>query len=236
MTDKPDAQKSVVFTPRSAQDLTAPAAPRAVRSKRKILIFSAILVLTGILSLGWTQFLGENNAIEISVQSVASTKTTGIEMTGARYAGTTASGKRYLITADKASEEQFGSGEITLIAPDGTLDGEGSNQVRVRANEAIYYANDEQMHMRGDVVLYQSERELTLRTAYAEADIGEGRFEAPQPVVMQSPSLYLTSQAMLARDGGSYFLFTGKTRLVMQPATQKKDQNSDSIQTGKQQP
>lgn len=222
MTDSPETKKTTVFAPRDSADIRPAATPRAVRSQRKLLILTASLVFSGILAIIWTNFLNDDNTIEISVQSVATTKTSGIEMTGARYAGTTTTGKRYVITAEKASESQTGSGEITLIAPDGNLQGENNQETKLRANQAVYFANKDQMNMRGDVVIYQSENDLTLRTEYAEADIGQGRFDAPQNVVLVSPTLHLTSQSMSARDSGNYFLFTGQTKLIVKPSPSDK--------------
>ena len=228
MADNSEKMKSAVFAPRETTPLKPAAAPRAVRSQRKLLILGAILVLSSIVVIIWSSFINDDNTIEISVQSVSTTKTSGIEMTGAKYAGTTSTGKRYVITADKASETQAGGNEIKLIAPDGTLQDEEDRQMKMSAKEAVYISTQDQINMRGNVVIYQSENDLTLRTEYAEAYIAKGDFHAPQYVVLNSPSLHVTSQTMTARNNGTYFLFTGQTKLIVNPSSTSKTAETNS--------
>ncbi|MGB1440469.1 MAG: LPS export ABC transporter periplasmic protein LptC [Candidatus Puniceispirillaceae bacterium] len=218
MSDSQGSDSRPRFSPRVTEiDTQNPSQPRSVRAKRNRLVLVASLVVIGIGTLGWTNFLSEDKTIEISLQTVSKTKSSALEMTGARYAGTTQTGKQYVITADRAVEKEAGSGEISLFEASGVITDRASQQTRMNARQATYQSASSIMRLSGDVVIYQTANDMTLKTQYAEADIENGLFEVPENVTIQSPRMSLVADSMTSRDKGQYYLFGGQSKLVLKP-------------------
>jgi len=218
MSDSPDKNIRPRFSPRVTHiDTQGSAQARSVRAKRNRLLLGTALVAIGIGALGWTNFLSEDNTIQISLQTVSKTKSSALEMTGARYSGTTQTGKQYVITADRAVEQQAGSGEISLFQPNGVVTDTASQQTRMIARQASYTSASSMIRLSGDVVIYQSVNDMTLKTQYAEADIENGLFEVPRNVTIQSPRMSLVADSMTSRNKGQYYLFGGQSKLVLKP-------------------
>ena len=218
MADSPVSENRPRFAPRVTQiDSSDAPRSRSVRAQRNRLMLGASLVVIGIGALGWTNFLSEEKTIEISLQTVSKTKSAAIEMTGARYAGTTQTGKQYVITADRAVETVAGSGEIALFVADGVVTDTANQQTRLNAKQATYLSNTSMLSLSGDVVIYQTAHDMTLKTQYAEADIENGLFESPRQVTIQSPRMELVADSMTSRDQGLYYLFGGQSKLTLKP-------------------
>jgi len=218
MSDSQHSDKRPRFAPRVTQiDSSASTRPRSVRAQRNRLILGASLVIIGIAALGWNSFLSEDKTIEISLQTVSKTKSAAIEMTGARYAGTTQTGKQYVITADRAVEKEAGSGEISLFDANGVVTDTRNQQTRLNAKQATYLSSTSIMSLSGDVVIYQTAHDMTLKTQYAEADIENGKFDVPAEVTIQSPRMNLIADSMTSKDQGLYYLFGGRSKLTLKP-------------------
>lgn len=199
----------------SDPNVTAPDRPRAVRIRQSRLFLLVVLVLSAIIAVIWIRSQTSGNNIEISVQSVSGTTSSAIEMTGAKYSGTTSSGQRYIITADRAVEKIDGSSQIELFSPTGELVSLDSERIRLRSNSALFKREDGFLDLHGDVVIYQSRDDVTLKTEAAQADMDTGQFSSDTDVKLSSPKFTLTSNSMRARDNGNYFLFTGQTKLIV---------------------
>jgi hypothetical protein len=87
----------------------------------------------------------------------------------------------------------------------------------MNARQATYQSASSIMRLSGDVVIYQTANDMTLKTQYAEADIENGLFEVPENVTIQSPRMSLVADSMTSRDKGQYYLFGGQSKLVLKP-------------------
>ena len=115
--------------------------------------------------------------------------------------------------------KKAGSGEISLRDKASVITDRASQQTRMNARQATYQSASSIMRLSGDVVIYQTANDMTLKTQYAEADIENGLFEVPENVTIQSPRMSLVADSMTSRDKGQYYLFGGQSKLVLKQET-----------------
>ncbi len=82
-----------------------------------------------------------------------------LEMTGARYSGTTENGVEFSINAERAVESADEKGLVVLYEPDGFVSSESDGRTDLSSNSALYYAT-ERLDMSGNVNIYQSNKIL----------------------------------------------------------------------------
>jgi len=221
MQDPPVTQppKRSIFTPQAEmppQDIAEQALPR-----RKGLPVSLSLVLLataigiGGAIIGWTSFFQQSDNIEISLESVSTQPAGNLEMTGARYSGTTDNGMKFLISAERAVESASQKGLIRLFGPDGFVSSDKDGRTNLSSNEAVYHADKRRLDLYGAVNIFQSKQQLTLTSEEMTALIGKGELLTKTPVTLTGQNIFLTAQGMHATENGEVILFTGKSRIEL---------------------
>jgi len=221
MQDPPVTQppKRSIFTPQAEMpphDIAEQASPR-----RKGLPVSLSLVLLataigiGGAIIGWTSFFQQSDNIEISLESVSTQPAGNLEMTGARYSGTTDNGMIFLISAERAVESASQKGLIRLFGPDGFVSSDKDGRTNLSSNEAVYHADKRRLDLYGAVNIFQSKQQLTLTSEEMTALIGKGELLTKTPVTLTGQNIFLTAQGMHATENGEVILFTGKSRIEL---------------------
>jgi len=221
MQDPPVTQppKRSIFTPQAEmppQDIAEQASPR-----RKGLPVSLSLVLLataigiGGAIIGWTSFFQQSDNIEVSLGSVSTQPAGNLEMTGARYSGTTDNGMKFLISAERAVESASQKGLIRLFGPDGFVSSDKDGRTNLSSNEAVYHADKRRLDLYGAVNIFQSKQQLTLTSEEMTALIGKGELLTKTPVTLTGQNIFLTAQGMHATENGEVILFTGKSRIEL---------------------
>ena len=217
MQDTPP-QKTHIFTPQTSQS----AAHRASRPSRASglpislsLFLLGIAIIIGGVIVGWTSFFQKNDNIEISLESVSAQPAGNLEMTVARYSGTTENGMTFSIKAERAIESANQRGVVRLFAPDGFISSSEEGRTNLSSQEAIYDAGERRLDMAGNVKIVQSQQQLTLSSEEMTALIGKGELLTQKPVTLEGPDIFLSSQGMHATENGDVILFTGKSRIEL---------------------
>jgi LPS export ABC transporter protein LptC len=174
-----------------------------------------VAIIIGGIIVGWTSFFQNNDNIEISLESVSTQPTGTLEMTGARYSGTTENGVEFSINAERAVESADEKGLVVLYEPDGFVSSESDGRTNLSSNSALYYATERRLDMSGNVNIYQAKQNLTLKSEEIVALIGKGEMLSNKPVILEGPDIFLTSQGMHATDNGEVIKFTGKSRVEL---------------------
>lgn len=217
MKDTQPAKKNI-FTPQIAEADTETALQKPQRSGLPVslsLILLGVAIIIGGIIVGWTSFFQNNDNIEISLESVSTQPTGTLEMTGARYSGTTENGVEFSINADRAVESADEKGLVVLYEPDGFVSSESDGRTNLSSNSALYYATERRLDMSGNVNIYQAKQNLTLKSEKIVALIGKGEMLSNKPVILEGPDIFLTSQGMHATDNGEVIKFTGKSRVEL---------------------
>ena len=210
--------KTNIFTPQIAEADTETALQKPQRSGLPVslsLILLGVAIIIGGIIVGWTSFFQNNDNIEISLESVSTQPTGTLEMTGARYSGTTENGVEFSINADRAVKSADKKGLVVLYEPDGFVSSESDGRTNLSSNSALYYATERRLDMSGNVNIYQSKQNLTLKSEEIVALIGKGEMLSNKPVILEGPDIFLTSQGMHATDNGEVIRFTGKSRVEL---------------------
>jgi len=214
----PPPPKRSLFTPQAedpAKNQTARPARRAALPISLSLILLGSAIVIGGAIIGWTSFFQQSDNIQISLESVSAQPSGNLEMTGARYSGTTENGLEFSINAERAVESAAQKGLIRLFAPDGFVSSDEDGQTNLSSNEAIYHAAERRLDMTGNVNIFQSKQNLTLSSEEMTALFGKGELLTEKPVTLQGPDIFLTSQGMHATENGDVILFTGKSRIEL---------------------
>ncbi len=210
--------KTNIFTPQIAEADTETALQKPQRSGLPVslsLILLGVAIIIGGIIVGWTSFFQNNDNIEISLESVSTQPSGTLEMTGARYSGTTENGVEFSINAERAVESADEKGLVVLYEPDGFVSSESDGRTNLSSNSALYYATERRLDMSGNVNIYQSKQNLTLKSEEIVALIGKGEMLSNKPVILEGPDIFLTSQGMHATDNGEVIKFTGKSRVEL---------------------
>jgi LPS export ABC transporter protein LptC len=210
--------KTNIFTPQIAEADTETALQKPQRSGLPVslsLILLGVAIIIGGIIAGWTSFFQNNDNIEISLESVSTQPTGTLEMTGARYSGTTENGVEFSINAERAVESADEKGLVVLYEPDGFVSSESDGRTNLSSNSALYYATERRLDMSGNVNIYQAKQNLTLKSEEIVALIGKGEMLSNKPVILEGPDIFLTSQGMHATDNGEVIKFTGKSRVEL---------------------
>ncbi|MDC1135534.1 LPS export ABC transporter periplasmic protein LptC [Alphaproteobacteria bacterium] len=210
--------KTNIFTPQIAEADTETALQKPQRSGLPVslsLILLGVAIIIGGIIVGWTSFFQNNDNIEISLESVSTQPTGTLEMTGARYSGTTENGVEFSINAERAVESADEKGLVVLYEPDGFVSSESDGRTNLSSNSALYYATERRLDMSGNVNIYQAKQNLTLKSEEIVTLIGKGEMLSNKPVILEGPDIFLTSQGMHATDNGEVIKFTGKSRVEL---------------------
>lgn len=210
--------KTNIFTPQIAEADTETALQKPQRSGLPVslsLILLGVAIIIGGIIVGWTSFFQNNDNIEISLESVSTQPSGTLEMTGARYSGTTENGVEFSINAERAVESADEKGLVVLYEPDGFVSSESDGRTSLSSNSALYYATERRLDMSGNVNIYQEKHNLTLKSEEIVALIGKGEMLSNKPVILEGPDIFLTSQGMHATDNGEVIKFTGKSRVEL---------------------
>ena len=221
MQEPPATQrpKRPIFTPQAEMPLLDIDAQPSPRRKGLPVSLSLVLLATAIgiggAIIGWTSFFQQSDNIEISLESVSTQPAGNLEMTGARYSGTTDNGMKFLISAERAVESASQKGLIRLFGPDGFVSSEKDGRTNLSSNQAVYHTDERRLDLYGAVNIFQSRQQLTLTSEEMTALIGKGELLTKTPVTLTGQNIFLTAQGMHATENGEVILFTGKSRIEL---------------------
>ena len=211
MAPTPSSSKRRQFTPRtrSVQDEQTP-------SRRLSVVLLGIGVVITLVVASWLGFLHQSGDSKLEIKDVKIANSGEIALTGARYRGVTSSGQPFLITADKASEANDGSGRIDMQQPRATITMKNGQVIKLQSNYGVFDRPGDEVDMAGDVVVTQPEKNLKLVSASLSADLKLGEMRSLVPVTVTDDARRIDAKTMTVFDNGNRILFGGTARMVLQ--------------------
>ena len=216
MAPTPSSAKRRQFTPR-----TRPVQDEQPRSRRLSVVLLGIGVVVTLMVASWLGFLHQSGDSKLEIKDVKIADSGEIALTGARYRGVTSSGQPFLITADKASEANDGSGRIDMQQPRATITMKNGQVINLQSNYGVFDRPGDGVDMAGDVVVTQPAKNLKLVSASLFADLKLGEMRSLVPVTVTDDARRIDAKTMTVFDNGNRILFGGTARMVLQTAGAK---------------
>lgn len=166
-------------------------------------------------AIGWLGFYTKTSDVRVSIANIEVADDGATQLTGARYKGTTKTGKAYEITATNAIERNNGSGVIQLVEPTGFITQSDGGRINIKALNGAFSQTDNLVDLEGMVVLKRTKHNVTMTTESLHANINAGEMQSDVPVEVTSPDAHITGQNIRVTDHGNVMLFGGASKMIL---------------------
>ena len=208
---KPDRnQKKASFAPKNIANEDN----KQASLRPSILFLSLALALTlGIAA--WLGLADTNDDILLEITDVSTSIGGNIALTGARYRGHTESGKKFEVIATAAIERSDNPGDIDLSEPIATIfSGDGST-LNITSQTGAYSQTGGKVALRGNVVVTDSSRAMTMETEMLDANLSSGEMRTTADVRVTSDTALVLAEGMKVFDQGELIVFSGKSKMTL---------------------
>ena len=209
MADTSSARKSR-FTPRTKTV--------QVTSERRFPLSLLLVGVGAVLTLAvasWLGLLANGKDVSLEIKEVKRAESGEVQLTGARYRGSTPAGKPYEITAAKANEAPDGSGRVDMDQPTAVLTMRNGSLVNLQSNAGVFNKQTNIVSMSGAVVVTQPDRNLRLDTEALEANLKAGDMHSDVAVQVQDIDRRINANSMQVYDNGARIVFGGATKMII---------------------
>ena len=190
-------------------------------SEEKSTLMRPSILLTGAglialaAAIGWLSLFTKTNDVRVSIKNIEVADDGATQLTGARYKGTTKTGKTYEITATTAIEENNGSGIIQMVEPTGFITQSNGGRINITALNGAFSQSDNVVDLKGMVVLKQTKQNVTMTTEALLANLDAGEMQSDLPVEVTSPDAHITGQNIRVTDHGNVMMFGGTSKMIL---------------------
>mgnify|MGYP001477705011 CR=1 FL=1 len=198
------------FTPKKR----ASSAEKSTLMRPSILLTGAGLIALAA-AIGWLSLFTKTNDVRVSIKNIEVADDGATQLTGARYKGTTKTGKTYEITATTAIEENNGSGIIQMVEPTGFITQSNGGRINITALNGAFSQSDNVVNLKGMVVLKQTKQNVTMTTEVLLANLDAGEMQSDLPVEVTSPDAHITGQNIRVTDHGNVMMFGGNSKMIL---------------------
>jgi lipopolysaccharide export system protein LptC len=178
---------------------------------------AAALIL---LVIAWPQLTFKDDRFRLGMSRLNLDQADNPTMLNARYDGIDEQRRPYSITADMATQSKQDEDIIDLELPKADMTLEGGAWLALNARAGQYHRTNEVLDLSGGVSLFH-DRGFELRSNSAHIDLAAGIAEGAQPVEGQGNFGTVQSEGFRVLDRGQTIIFTGKSRLVLQPGAKE---------------
>lgn len=203
-------KKLMRFTPKKR----ASSAEKSTLMRPSVLLTGAGLTALAA-AIGWLGLYTKTSDVRVSIANIEVADDGATQLTGARYKGTTKTGKTYEINATNAIEQNNGSGIIQLSEPTGFITQSDGGRINITALNGAFSQTDNLVDLTGMVVLEQTKQNVTMTTEALRANIDAGEMQSDVPVEVVSPDAYITGQNIRVTDHGNVMMFGGTSKMVL---------------------
>lgn len=142
------------------------------------------------------------------------------ELVNPRYEGKDASGKPYLLTADRAIQVRSDPDHVTLIAPTAALENNNTPGDKVIAENGIFQSKTQQLSLSNNVTLVTPQGD-TFITQTAEVNLHSKIVTGTVPITGDGPRMTLSAQGFEYHHTDGLLMLTGPAKLVLHETHEK---------------
>ena len=205
-------QKEKTF--RFAPKVVSPHQQNARSYRISVVIGALASIAIGILGI-WVLFFQSDNNISIDLTAVSTNEDGRLELQGLTYRGKTQAGDPFEVIAEKASEDAKDPNIVNLTVVDGEIQNDSNGVITLDSQSGRFNQAKNFVTLKGDVIITQSARDITLTTQYLEGDLTKGDFEAPVAANVTSPTISISGQALSVTNFGDRIVFKGKSKATI---------------------
>jgi len=183
-------------------------------------VLPAIAVSLILLVIAWPQLTFKDDRFRLGMGRLTLDQADSLTMLNARYHGVDQRRQPYTITADMATQSKKDDDLIDLELPKADMTMEDGAWLALNARNGEYRRSAELLDLNGGVSLFH-DRGFELRSESARIDLDGGTAEGQQPVQGQGAFGTVDAEGFRVLDRGQTIIFTGKSRLILEPDAQK---------------
>jgi lipopolysaccharide export system protein LptC len=140
-------------------------------------------------------------------------------MVNPRFVGMDVRQQPYTITAKSATQDKAGSDLILLDQPQADLSQKTGAWITITANSGRYQQKAQLLDLAGDISLFH-DAGYEFHTEQAQIDFATDNVNGDAPVTGQGPLGTIDAQGFMILDHGQTVIFTGKSKLHLNPGHQ----------------
>lgn len=183
-------------------------------------VLPAIAAALILLVIAWPQLTFKDDRFRLGMGRLTLDQADSLTMLNARYQGVDERRQPYTITADMATQSRQDDDLIDLELPKGDMTLSDGAWLALNARSGEYRRSAEILDLSGGVSLFH-DRGFELRSESARINLDGGTAEGRQPVQGQSAFGTVDAEGFRVLDRGQTIIFTGKSRLILQPGAER---------------
>jgi lipopolysaccharide export system protein LptC len=169
-----------------------------------------------VMVLAWPRLQTDGKSFQLTFASIGDDESGATGMINARFIGTDAENRPYIITAETASQANASGDIITLnmLQADMTLN--SGAWVTMMADKGVYYRLVDRLELIGPVDFF-SDLGYEFHAGDTIVDLAASAAESPHGVSGQGPFGVLTADSFRFTDNGRRIYFKGAVKLTIDP-------------------
>ncbi len=183
-------------------------------------VLPALAAALILLVFAWPQLTYKDERFRLGMARLTLDQAENLTMLNARYDGVDERRQPYSVTADMATQSKQDENLIDLELPKADMTLEDGAWLALTARAGEYRRSVELLDLAGSVSLFH-DRGFELRSESARVDLGAGTAEGLEPVEGQGTFGTIDAEGFRVLDRGQTIIFTGKSRLVLNPDAQE---------------
>lgn len=212
-----NARKSALdrLTPaRGAVESVNPGYSRFVSMMKVGLPIIALLLV--VMVLAWPRLQTSSESFQLTFASIGEDEGGATGMLNARFVGTDADNRPYVITASTASQSNASGDVITLNMLQADMTLSSGTWVTMTADKGMYYRIADRLELVGPVDVF-SDLGYEFHTGDTTIDLAASGAESRHAVSGQGPFGVLTARSFRFTDKGRRMFFDGDVKLTIDP-------------------
>ncbi len=218
-------------SPPAAEPSPPPAPPPRLSVSNRYSIFvgflkvllPAVAVALILLVVVWPEISRDSGEFRVRVSDISLEQADSLTMLNARFEGVDDKERPFTLTADEATQTTDNENLVRLELPKGDITLEDGTWMAMTAREGQYRRDTQMLDLNGEVTLFH-DRGFELRTEAAQVDLEAGVARGSEDVEGQGPFGNLEAEGFEVLDRGARVLFTGKSRAVLYPKSERGEQ------------
>jgi len=175
----------------------------------------AVALLVGLFV--WPELYSRKDGFTMSFVDYA-VEDQAVKMISPRFLGTDSEARRFVITADAATQNRDDPDDISLDVLQADITLESGEWLSLNASTGRFHRTRKSLQLAGLINVF-SDSGNELQTSEIAIDLDAGTAQGDQPVSGQGSFGYLTAERFRATDFGRNIFFEGGVRVTLRPNT-----------------